>query len=434
MFNIEKNRKKINPDLIKKKREGDNIEEIKTVKKEEPTPKKESVPEDDFFELYAEDDQAKVRDLTKIEKASRKGRVAFLVLLILFLSIALIFSFLSWFIFTDDDVFKGDNIIIDVKTSEEVISGDEIVYVLKYSNLESIGIKDVQLNVRYPNGFIFETAVPEPQAGDNIWKFEQLDSNQHGNITIKGKLLGETASAKTLTAVLDYTPLNFNSSFQSVGSYTTTISDVPLVLALTGPESVLVGEEVEYLFEYENDLENNITLDQLKLTLNVPENFIITDSEPKLRGYENENYWLLNDVLGKGEVKFKGNFNSIASELQDIIVKASLVSQGNTYYQTEYQLSVAVKKSDLDISLIINGDYQGGNLAFGDSLYYGIILKNTTQALMEGISLSLQVDLLQNKELNTNESVVNVVDWDRTQLTLGAELINYNKLVVLNLH
>jgi hypothetical protein len=53
------------------------------------------------------------------------------------------------------------------------------------------------VRVEYPNGFIFQSAIPAPVVGNNIWKIGDLAKGSEQIISIKGKLVGEEQDEKS---------------------------------------------------------------------------------------------------------------------------------------------------------------------------------------------------------------------------------------------
>ncbi len=57
-------------------------------------------------------------------------------------------------------------------------------------------LNNVVTRVEYPNGFIFQSAVPAPANGSNVWSLGDLQKGDERTITIIGKLIGEENDEK----------------------------------------------------------------------------------------------------------------------------------------------------------------------------------------------------------------------------------------------
>jgi hypothetical protein len=53
------------------------------------------------------------------------------------------------------------------------------------------------VRVEYPNGFVFQSALPAPVVGNNVWKIGDLAKGSEQIISIKGKLVGEEQDEKS---------------------------------------------------------------------------------------------------------------------------------------------------------------------------------------------------------------------------------------------
>ncbi|MBY0328512.1 hypothetical protein K2Q02_00225, partial [Patescibacteria group bacterium] len=57
-------------------------------------------------------------------------------------------------------------------------------------------LPNVLARVEYPNGFIFQSATPEPISGNNVWALGDLQKGAEQIVSIKGKILGEEGDEK----------------------------------------------------------------------------------------------------------------------------------------------------------------------------------------------------------------------------------------------
>lgn len=58
-------------------------------------------------------------------------------------------------------------------------------------------LNDVIVRVEYPNGYIFSSASPSPEIGNNVWSLKDLVKGTERTISIKGKLIGEEQDEKS---------------------------------------------------------------------------------------------------------------------------------------------------------------------------------------------------------------------------------------------
>ena len=411
-----KKRKKISSSLITKNKEEPFLKKKPVLKEIEEIKDNEEM--DSLEDLY-EDQAMSEEDITKFNKGnSGKKRTVFLVLVILFLSVAVLLSFLSFHLFLSKPTFVGDNVALNVTGVEEFISGDDVVYIIKYSNLESVDLKNLELTARYPKGFIFYTALPEPNISDNVWRFDELLSGENKQIKITGKLIGEQGSTKTLTAGLSYIPLNFKSEFKVINSFSTLTKGVPVNYVLDGPDEVLLGEETKYTIYYKNILPD-VKLNDIKLVLDVPDSFSVSYSNPIIKEFSNEKYWEIEELEEEGEIVFSGTFNSVEDDLYIKLVDY-LGINGKYYLQSQNETAIDVEKSDLELDLIVNSNYQSSNVGFGGLMRYNILVRNTSDSLMEGITVKFISNTLNTNYDNGSE--IEVIDWDNINMIVDGKL------------
>ena len=57
-------------------------------------------------------------------------------------------------------------------------------------------LPNVLARVEYPNGFVFQSATPEPVSGNNVWALGDLQKGAEQIVSIRGKILGEEGDEK----------------------------------------------------------------------------------------------------------------------------------------------------------------------------------------------------------------------------------------------
>ncbi len=144
---------------------------------------------------------------------------------------------------------------------EKVVSGQKINLVIQYLNDSNIAFEDLKLLLKYPNGFIFEEALPAPSEEKNIWNFEELSGQETGEIKIQGVLSGEGGEVKAFEAVLGIEKNNLFTELARVLK-SSQVDQAPLTVSQTvnGSESYTAqwGERLNYQISYKNTSRENI--------------------------------------------------------------------------------------------------------------------------------------------------------------------------------
>lgn len=82
----------------------------------------------------------------------------------------------------------------DANSNQEIVLNAKIV-----SNSKET-LRDVLVNLNYPPGFIFKSAVPSPTSGDSIWELGDMKQSAEKKIKIIGVLQGQDNEQKTFRA------------------------------------------------------------------------------------------------------------------------------------------------------------------------------------------------------------------------------------------
>ena len=133
-------------------------------------------------------------DMSRFEhRRRRRTRAVFFVFIFLFTFVAGVIA-AGLFFFRSNDRFTGEGVSVKITAPEQVTSGDEIRYNIRYANNEPLVLGNVEMTVRYPQGFTLKEAHPSPtnQSGatGSTWIMGTLPRGRDGTIEIIGTLVG----------------------------------------------------------------------------------------------------------------------------------------------------------------------------------------------------------------------------------------------------
>lgn len=83
---------------------------------------------------------------------------------------------------------------------ERIVSGQTINFSLRYLNTSDASFSGAKLKIDYPEGFIFDSALPSPDESNNVWHLAEIGSREEGNIIIKGAIAGNEGESKVFKA------------------------------------------------------------------------------------------------------------------------------------------------------------------------------------------------------------------------------------------
>ncbi|PIT93958.1 hypothetical protein COU00_01620 [Candidatus Falkowbacteria bacterium CG10_big_fil_rev_8_21_14_0_10_43_11] len=305
-------------------------------------------------------------------------------------------SWTSFLIFNQGSRLDTKDIEFKISGPETAAVGQELIYEIQYKNLSQYNLKNAEISLNYPDGFIFFDAVPEPEAGKHLWKIEQIDAKRSGRVEFKGKLAAPVDAKAIFSAAITYRPENFSSTFSADSGLTTTVNSLGLNIAAEAPYFFNLNEEGEILIKYAKQKENFI--DSFSVLFAAGENFAV--SVPKTSGP-----WAINEVSDKQE-KFsvKGKFLKKPAEGEKLKLSLAIPeeiksgegaeqkTQTKNHVFYEYEWSPAVAEGALNLSLTVNGANAGKPANFGDALNFVVHYKNGSEAALKNIIIMASID------------------------------------------
>ncbi len=333
---------------------------------------------------------------------------------------------------------KNNGIKLEIEAPKETAAGAEITYLIKYKNLEETSLQKMELSVHYPEGFIFSSSSPQTQNEPHtLWQLGSLEKGGSGQVEIKGRLVGELADEKILTATFAYWPENFNSEFQADTTFTTKITSSVISFEITGPNQLLEDKDVEYLIKYKNESDDELKDIRLKITY--PEDFVFNSVSPKPEKRDEEkrhldDIWLISKLAKNesGEIKIKGKL-VVASQAELVLkVEAEMKDNNGEYFlQQKKDFVTKVLSQSVSLKLVVNGSSDSATVNLGETLSYSLICKNISDQEISDLTItaslnSFPADLLDWTSLQDEKSGVvkdNKIVWTKKEVPILESLI-----------
>ncbi|HOW60828.1 MAG TPA: hypothetical protein P5548_03585 [Candidatus Moranbacteria bacterium] len=150
----------------------------------------------------------------------------------------------------------GSPISINIMAPQEIVSGNEVEYVIEYKNNDIKNISDLQIRVDFPQGFEFNDAQPNPSEKNAYWYILSLEAGQSGKIIIHGQLEGKSGDQETISVSLGHIGEDGNFSIFDKQEYKTNIISPILTInqSLYKKDSnfIYAGEKLSYVIQYVN--------------------------------------------------------------------------------------------------------------------------------------------------------------------------------------
>jgi hypothetical protein len=379
--------------------------------------------ESGLSEIY-HDEKKGTAAMPKFEKITRRGFIYKIFSFLVGLTGLIALLWLGYyFIYVKA---SGDlaAVSITISADKEILAGKEFFYIVTYKNLDRVDIKNLTVDLTYPDNFIYLDAEPKPATDQNSWKFDLLPIRRSGEIRVKGKLVGETGSQAIIIGSLTYQPANILSDFKKEASSQSTISGLGLAVSIDSASSALVGETNEVVVKYRAEDENYLT--NFRLTIDQAENLEFDKSTAS--GSIPGNWQITDAGKEEKELKIKFKFKDKLTDTQDLNLKFEFSEDGQKYYTfLSKKITYDVQKRDLNLTLILNGSRTDQGVNFGQTMNYSIVYNNKGKTIMKDVVIMavLDSDFLDWASLaDKNKGRVSgkTISWSKTELPVLAEL------------
>ncbi|HRY77028.1 MAG TPA: hypothetical protein P5524_02640 [Candidatus Paceibacterota bacterium] len=173
---------------------------------------------------------------------------------------------------------------------QNVISGEEFVYEIDYTNNTNQTLTGLKVQTFYPLGFNFTGASIDPAEGNNVWAIGDLAPKDGGKILIKGNLLGQSGSFYEFGSQLSIAVQNqiVNLDKKTAG---VTIQASPLKLAIFVNGASDYTANLDEMLEYRIDYQNNTPIGLEEVIIKAKLNSDLFDlSSTNTSGYFDSSY------------------------------------------------------------------------------------------------------------------------------------------------
>jgi len=355
-------------------------------------------------------------DLVDVKQVNAKKKNNILVRLFkksLFFTILFFAAYFSYLYF-----FSGDSNMNSFKFAiiapEKVVAGEEFSYFIEYSNPTKFAATKLKLELKYPEGFIYSSSDLEPTTGLYGFNLPDLAPGAKGKLEIRGKIVNRLDSVNVISGRLNYTPVNISSEFKKESSDATIISGIGFQVGLEYSNLAFLNQDNEISLSL-FDVEENY-LEDFIVRFVLPEHTSITSAEINLNkgeakddiliGRDSEyeklilfsegpTTWLLKnlrqDTAGK-KLNFKYQIKERPGSAEIIIRLEKRLEDGQSYIFWEKSILPEIVKSDLNLTLFLDGSNNNSPVSFGDTLNYTLNYSNKGENNFKDATISLSLD------------------------------------------
>ncbi|MFH1838222.1 MAG: hypothetical protein ABH808_01855 [Candidatus Kuenenbacteria bacterium] len=353
--------------------------------------------ENSLDEIYNIEKRKEEFDFSHLEHKEKNKTIQVLTGVLFFLFIIFGISIVSFLIFNKDAKFSGEKLIFQIEGPSEISSGSEVTYQINLNNQEAIDLVDLSIEIKFPSDFKLKYSSLKPidksTENSNIWKIEKIKAKETKQIKILGQFLGEIGTSKTISATLNYKPINFSSTFfEKKNSIATILNKASVVLNIIAPEKNLANGSIDYEIKYKND--TLLPLEAIKMIIKYPEEFKLIKSDQEIL-QSDDNVWFFSNLQPGEEktLKINGEIKGLPGETKELKVSLGIIDQDNKFrLQIEKTSIVFLISPNLFVDLRINSQTSANQSAnLGDTLDYEIFYKNNGETEIKDLVFKVKL-------------------------------------------
>ncbi len=285
--------------------------------------------------------------------------------------------------------FSDKDVALTIDGPDRATSGDEITYTVKWRNDTRVALSEMSFRIFYPEGSIVLKDGQPTNPESEGFQIDTLNPGESGEREFKLFLVGDKGAIKNLRVHLIFKAGTLRSAFEKDVTIATTITDLPVTLALVAPPSAVPGQPIQYILDARND--SDVDLADLKVVFKYPDGFVVQQMKPQPDTGNTE--WLL-DTLRSGQatrITVTGVLSGNERETKnvEVVLQQKLNGQYVDYVRAEAFTMLSSPLLSVRVATSEGRDY----VSFaGDTLRYTVTYGNTSQFTLSGLNLNIKLE------------------------------------------
>lgn len=288
---------------------------------------------------------------------------------------------------------------LGIKLPEEAIElGVPFELELTLANNSANTLKDVSLKLELPQNILL---VDNPD--------EKIISRGIGDV-VNGRMHRETfrvvavpagESNYKIKSAVYYVPASISASLQKREEVDLKVRTPDISLALTAPERVFAGEDLEAMISYKNNLEPKENNYSLELKVNYPPDLSVTERNPAPKG-EDMRWPLEGAGIHEGNVSLKGNIELPDDATFSLTAELIMKILGKEYPVISNTKIISINPSPLSFKVTLANSKEA--VEPGEELTYLLQYRNNADVPLEDVVVTavLKGEMLDISTLETN--------------------------------
>jgi hypothetical protein len=359
--------------------------------------RKEEIQES-LTEIYRGED-GKIIDVSRLETRKKHGwlfRIFISLMVLLFLGLV---GYAYYYFVFSNQFGKNSTLNINLAAAEETVAGKEFFYILELNNKENVALTNMEIKIRYPEGFIFLDSEPKTSSSNDTWNIPNLATRASQQIKIKGKIILPANKTAVAFADVTYVPENFSSQFKKTTTSEINVEAIGMDIAVEKSSLAFIGEENKITLSIKP--REDVFINNFLVTLEVPENFTVMDKQnlpEKIEQKANKKNVFIISELSNEEISLPISFNveEKTADKQSVNIKFEFAEETATgvKYHTFYEEAVEFETtvSDLNLNLFVNGSQSNQGVNQGDTINYLLNYANKGDSDLENVVIMLVIE------------------------------------------
>lgn len=201
-----------------------------------------------------------------------------------------------------ESVLAPDILTVTIENKSMVRTGDEVTYTVHYKNNSNFLLEKAKLTFVFPEHTFTEDSKLRIEKNLN-----DIAPYGEGVETFSGYVVGNEQEVLLAHAYIAYIPRGLSARYEVETEATTIISEVPIVVTITGPSTVISQQPVSYTLYYRSAVQ--YPLENLRVRFEKPAEFMVTSARPSSI---NNTEWKIPTLLNneEGSIIVDGYFST----------------------------------------------------------------------------------------------------------------------------